>query len=453
MAEKVKLPAAPGPRGHPILGSAPAIQRDIIQALMSSWREFGDIVRFRVPGLSIYLVAHPDHVKHVMVDHHRNYPKVPSVDNKFKDISGEGLLNSSGEFWLRQRRLMQPTFHRQRIARFGTFMTECTAGMLDRWQVQAKCGEPLDMRVEMQRLSLDILAKALFASDLSREVDVIGHAVTVEFEHTFRRLQSIINLPLSLPLPGNRRFLEARRTLDEIVYRLIAERRAAAEEGGDLVSMLLQARDEETGEGMSDQQLRDEVMTMIFAGHETVSTGMTWVWYFLSMHPEVARRLGAELAEVLGGRTPTVEDIPQLRYTTMVIEEALRLYPPIWLMSRTPLVDDEIGGYAIPSGAMVFVCPYVTHRHPDFWENPEGFTPDRFAPERSVGRHRWAYFPFGGGPRKCIGDIFGLMETQLVVAMVAQRYRLDLVPGHPVIPQPAISLRARHGMLMTLKAL
>ncbi len=431
------------------------MQQDIVQALMDGWRQYGDVVHFRLANQHIYLVAHPDDVKYVLQENYKNYTKVPSVDNKFKDISGEGLLNSSGDFWLRQRRIAQPVFHRQRIAAFATHMTDSTAAMLERWRVVAERGETIDMRIEMQRLSLDILARALFMTDLKEEADIIGNAVTIEFEHTFHRLQSVIDIPLDVPLPGNRRFKRERAKLDAIVYRLIAERRRSEALGTDLVSQLMQARDEETGEGMSDQQLRDEVMTMVFAGHETVSTALTWVWAFLSRDGEVERRLRAELNEVLDGRVPTLDDIPKLTYTTMVIQESLRHYPPIWLMSRTPRVDDEIGGYRIPasSNTLVFICPYVTHRHPDFWDNPEGFDPQRFTHERVAGRHRFAYFPFGGGPRLCIGEPFGMLEMQLVIGMVAQAFRPSLVPGHRVQAQPAISLRAKYGLLMNLEQL
>jgi cytochrome P450 len=452
MTGTAKRRVAPGPQGHPILGSLPDFRNDNIRAFMNGWRQFGDVVRFRGRG-SMFLVVHPDHVKHVLLDRHRNYPRPPFVDDKLKGVVGDGLVASEGELWLRQRRLAQPIFHRQRIAAFGTSMTDTIAEMLDRWQVPARRGEALDLRVEMQALTLSILAKALFAADWEQQAEAVGPAVTVALEHTNRRLLSVIDIPERVPVPANRRWLEARRTLDEIVYRLIAERRRSKEEGGDLVTMLLQARDQDSGEGMSDRQVRDEVMGFLIAGHETVSTGLTWTWYFLSTHPAVAHRLRAELAEVLSGRVPTVEDIPQLPYTTMVLEEAMRHYPPIWVMLRNPLEDDEIGGYSIPAGTFVILCPYVTHRHPDFWENAEGFDPERFTPERTTGRHRYAYFPFGGGPRKCIGESFGMMEMQLVIAMVAQRYRLDLVPGHPIAAQPAISLRARYGMLMTLRDL
>jgi len=265
-------------------------------------------------------------------------------------------------------------------------------------------------------------------------------------------MEAFVSLPENLPTPANRRFVKARATLDEIVYRLIAERRRTKTDNVDLLSMLMDAVDVgETGESMNDKQVHDEVMTFIFGGHETVSSGLTWTFYLLSKHPIVARRVRDELSRVLRGRTPTVEDIPHLPYLTMVIEESMRLYPPVWLISRTPNEDDEIGGYLIPAGSMVLVSKYVVHRHPAFWENPDGFDPERFTPERVAARPRHAYFPFSAGPRKCIGDGFGVMEMQLVLVTVLQQYQLDLVPGFPIVPQPGITLRQKYGLPMFLR--
>ncbi|MGH2360382.1 MAG: cytochrome P450, partial [bacterium] len=238
---------------------------------------------------------------------------------------------------------------------------------------------------------------------------------------------------------------------DKIVYGLIDARRQETDHAPDLLSMLMQARDEETGEGLSDRNLRDEMVTLLAAGHETTANALTWMWYLLSKHPDVERRLHTELASVLGGRTPSLQDLPRLKYTTMVIKEAMRLYPPIWVMQRKVVNDDEIGNYTIPAGSEVTISPYVMHRHPAFWENPEAFDPDRFSDERSVGRPRYVYLPFGGGPRLCVGHHFAMIEAQLITAMVAQAYHLDLVPGHPVEPRPWISLRPRQGLLMTLR--
>jgi cytochrome P450 len=452
MAQTTKQRMPPGPKGHPILGALPDFRRDAVQAVMDGWRQFGDIVRFGGP-VSFYLLAHPDHIKLVLQDRHRNYGHHPMFNAKFTSVFGEGLVTTDGEYWLRQRRLVQPALHRQRIAAFGTLMTEATAAMLDRWQVHAGRGEALDIWSEMTHLSLVNLVKSLFSADWSRDAEAIEASMDLQSRHLNRRLLAVIDLPERVPVPANRRFLEARNALDQIIDRLIAERRRSEVDAGDLLTMLLQARDEETGEGMSDRQVRDEVKTIFIAGHDTVANGLTWTWYLLSTHPDVGSRLRAELAEVLGGRTPTLDDLPRLRYTAMVIDEALRLYPPLWLVSRAPREDDEIGGYHIPAGVFILLCPYVTHRHPDFWENPEGFDPERFAPERTAGRPTFAYFPFAGGPRKCVGENFALMEMQLIVATVAQRYRLDLVPGHPIALRGEVSLSPRHGMLMTLKSL
>ena len=451
MANARRLP--PGPTGKPFVGVGQEMQQDILNKLMEGFRDYGDIVRFPIPRYQIYLLGHPDHVKHVLQDNNKNYPKIPLVDNKFMRISGEGLLTASGTHWIKQRRLVQPAFHRERIRAFAKIMTDTTAGALQRWQPHLNSGEPLDMRVEMMRISLDIMSQTLFSTDMGRHADVIGDAVSVMFEHTHTRLNALVDPPLSVPVPSNRRFLRSRENLDRIVYGLIAERRQQkdAEDTGAFLSILMDVRDEETGEGMSDVEIRDEIMTFIFAGHETVSTGLTWVLVLLSEHPLVRQRLHEEVDAVLGGRTPTLEDVPQLRYTSMVIDEALRLYPPIWLIARSPLEDDEIAGYHVPAGTFIFCPPYVVHRNPDFWDNPEGFEPERMAPELQQGRHRYSYFPFGGGPRKCIGDYFGLLEMQLVVPMIAQAYDLDLLPGHPIQPQPAVSIRVKDGLPMTVR--
>ncbi len=274
----------------------------------------------------------------------------------------------------------------------------------------------------------------------------MGKALTIALHRAEEVSQSLIPIPLSVPTPSNRRVQSAIRTLDKVVYGMIEERRRSGEDRGDLLSMLMAARDADSGETMNDQQLRDEVMTLFVAGHETTANALTWTWYLLAKSPPVARRLRAELDQVLGGRAPTVDDLPKLPYLLQVVQEALRLYPPAWLIGRTPIQDDEIAGYHIPAGSTIMMSQYVTHRHPDFWEQPEGFDPDRFAAHPPP-----AYFPFGGGPRVCIGNNFALIEARLVLATVAQRYRVELVPGHPVEPESMITLRPRYGVQVTLR--
>jgi cytochrome P450 len=445
---------APGPRGNLVLGNARDFQKDIMTTLMKGWREYGDVVQYRGIGplFPVFCLAHPDHAKHVLQDNNKNYPKTPFVDAKWHMVVGDGLICSTGDFWKRQRRLAQPAFHRQRVAAFAKLMTDATEEHLETWKEPGERGEILDLKPQMVHLTLNILARALFSADWAREAKAMGPAISIAIRHAYEGMEAFVSLPENLPTPANRRFKEARGTLDEIVYRLIAERRRSGIEANDLLGMLMSAVDvEETGESMNDKQVHDEVMTFIFGGHETVSSGLTWTFYLLSKHPIVARRLREELANVLGGRVPTVEDIPNLPYLSMVIQEAMRLYPPVWLISRTPTEDDEVGGYLIPAGSMVLISKYVIHRHPDFWENPDGFDPERFTPERIAARPRHAYFPFSAGPRKCIGDGFGVLEMQMVLATVLQRYQLDLVPGFPIIPQPGITLRQLYGLPMFLR--
>jgi cytochrome P450 len=439
----------PGPRGKPVLGSILDFRRDILRTLVDGWHEHGDIVEFNVAGAS-YLVAHPDYIQHILRDNESNYPHAPFLDARWAKLVGNGLVTSKGDFWARQRRLADPAFHQDRIAGFGRIMTETTEEMLEGWKPAAERGEPIDVREQMMRLTITILSKAMFSADIWDKTDKIGRVVSVLLTHASNRLFSPIDPPEQIPLPSHRRYIAARDEFDELIYGIIAERRR--EPRDDLLSMFLAAKDEETGEHMSDEQVRDEVRTMYVAGHETTATSLAWTWYLLSMYPEVAQRLRAELADVLGGRSATAQDLPRLTLTWRVIQESLRLYPPIWMYLRTAAEDDVIGGYRIRAGKNIYLSPYITQRHLDFWDNPEGFDPDRFAPEKTQGWHRFKYWPFGGGPRKCIGNNFAVVEMQLVVATVAQAYELVLVPGHQVVMQPGLSLRQRDGVLVNLES-
>ncbi|MEU1786458.1 cytochrome P450 [Streptomyces sparsogenes] len=438
----------PGPRGHPVLGSIREIQRDNVSAFMHAFRHHGDIVNFRGP-LRINLLAHPDHVQHVLRDHHKHYPRPRKVQGCLSTIVGDGLVAAEGASWLRSRRLTQPAFHRDILRRFGETFTRTTSEMLDDWERRRGHGRPLDIKSEMMHLSLANLARALFKADLTDAIARIEPAVQGALSFTHRRMTSPVD-PLRMPSRARGRFREALRTIDSVLYPMIVARRR---EGGedDLVSMLIDAKDPASGEKFTDEQIRDEVSGFFVAGHETVSTALTWTWYLLSLNPESRRRLQDEVDRTLAGRLPTVDDLPKLEYTTRVLQEAMRLYPPIFVYMRCAARDDRIGGYHVPAGRWVVVCPYVTHRHPEFWDNPEGFAPERFTAENSAGRHRMAYLPFGAGPRKCIGDSFAMLQMPLVVAMVAQRFRLDLVEGQRVFPEPAISLRPRDPMWMWLR--
>ncbi|MFQ5961726.1 MAG: cytochrome P450 [Candidatus Methylomirabilales bacterium] len=440
--------APPGPRGYPLLGLLHKAWQDPPRFFLDVALRYGEVVRLRMGVHRAYLLSHPEHIKHVLQDNFLNYVKSPPRIEKIKPLFGEGLTTSEGDAWRRQRHLIQPAFHRERIAGFTAVITDATTAMVEHWRTSA--AKPLDIAAEMLQLTRGITLKALFSTDLKDEAAAVDRALTIVLEHINRTAWALINLPERLRTPRTRRFQHALTVLDTFVYRMIDERRYTEKGTDDVLAMLLSARDEETGEGMSDRQLRDEVMTMFVAGHQTTSNVLAWTWYLLSKNPEVQRRLQAELVRVLGSRTPTYQDVPQLTYTRMVIEEAMRLYPPTWITARRPVEADTIGGYHIPANAVVLLSPYVTHHHPAFWENPEGFDPDRFTAEQVAERPRYAYFPFGGGPRVCVGRSLALVEAQLIIATVAQQYRLDLVPGYPVEPQAMMTLHPRHGVLMTL---
>ena len=441
---------APGPWYRSPWAWEAAFRADPIDYLLASFRTFGDVVCIRaVPFRSLFL-AHPEHIKHVLQDNARNYVK-GIVIAKMKVVIGEGLFTSEGDFWRRQRRLSQPAFHRDRLAGFATAMTETTAAMLDRWAPRARSGAPFDVAADMSALTLGIVGRALFSRVLDAEVDEVGAAQTEALAIINERAIRFFPPPTWWPSRTNRRLRRAIAVLDRVVYDIIEARRRTGEQPGDLLAMLLLARDEETGAGMTDRQLRDEVMTFLLAGHETTAVALTWTWYLLDRSSDVAERLRGEVGAAIGTRTPTLEDLPRLRYVRMVVEEAMRLYPPVWGFMRQALSEDRVGGYRIPKNSVVTISPYVTHRHPTFWDDPERFDPERFRPERSQGRPRFAYLPFSGGPRLCIGNEFALMEAQLVVAMTVQRYRLHLVPGTRVEPESRLTLRPRGGLPMAVR--
>jgi cytochrome P450 len=440
----------PGPGRYIPLSDLQAIRHSPLFALARISQRYGDVFQYPVGFWTIYVVVSPAGVQQVLRENNRNYSKATFQYNLLGLVAGQGLLSSEGAFWLRQRRLAQPAFHRERLATLGALTTDATEAMLRRWEGIAACGAPLDIDGEMMRLTLEIVGKALFSIDLSDTAGALSHAAHATLDHIARRARYPLAPPPRVPTPGNRRFLAAIRTLDDAIDTLLTRRHAAPGEADDLLAMLMDARDAETGEGMSDRQLRDEIVTFLIAGHETVASALVWAWYLLSMHPAVERTLHAELSDALADAPPTMDDLPRLPYTRMVIDETLRLYPPSWISTRRTIAADEIGGHRIPANALVVMSPYITQRHVGHWPNPEGFDPERFTPEASAARHRFAYFPFGGGPHLCIGNAFALTEAQLIVATVAQRYRLALVPGQRIEVAPLVTLRPKHGMMMTL---
>lgn len=442
-----KMP--PGPRGWPLIGVLPQMQRDPFTFLVSLPRQYGEVVRLKLGPRWFYLISQPADVMHVLQDNHRAYTRGYDV---LYPLMGKGLFTAEGELWLRQRRLLQPAFHRQQLAGLVNQITSCLSTLLERWQHRAVQEQPLNIEAEMTRLTQTVIFKTMFSADIDADLEVVGAAFETTLEYLRSALFLPVAIPLWLPIPANRHFLRGRQVLDEIVYRLIAKRRHTGEAPNDLLTMLLQAQDADTGAGMSDQQIRDEAVTMFFAGHETTASTLTWAWYLLSKHPTVARQVEQEVTTVLGERAPTFEDLPKLVYIRRVIEETLRLYPPAWMFWRTAAADDLIDGYTIPTGAKVLLSPYVTHRQATYWENPEGFDPDRFTPERAAQRPRFAYFPFGGGPHQCIGNHLAMMEAQLAIAMITQAYHLHLQPGHPTVSSHLTpTLRPAPGVWMNVE--
>jgi cytochrome P450 len=429
-----------------------SLQRDPLGTFSYLARRYGRVARIRFGFWDVLVVSQPDDVKHVLQDRHAIYTKESLDYRVMKRILGEGLVTSDGALWLRQRRLMQPAFQRESVAAFAALMVERARALLDGWEGAARDGTAIDVYQEMRRLSLDIVTRALFGVKVQDDARTVGESFAILSEALASSLYSplfLLFLLPGVPTPTNRRARAALRTLDGIVGGIIARRRAkTAAAEGDLLALLLEARDEETNEEMDDRQLRDEVMTVLLAGHETTAMALSWTCYLLDCHREIAEGLRTEIAGVLGDRDPTVDDLPQLGGLTRAIEEAIRLYPPAWIITRIAKEEDEIGGYRVRPRTLVTLSPFVTHRSPEVWPDPERYEPDRFTPERSEGRPRFAYFPFAGGPRQCIGIEFALTEATLALAMVLRRYRLELVPGHRVEPQPLITHRPRGGLPM-----
>lgn len=439
----------PGPRRRVPALDALRMGRDPLAFLSALAARYGDIVRVPLGAETLYLFNRPDLVRDVLVTNHRNFHKGRGLE-RAKMLLGEGLLTSEGEIHRRQRRLAQPAFHRQRVAAYGATMAAYAAARRERWQPDTA----IDVHTEMMALTLAVVGKTLFDADVEGEAAEIGAALTTTFESfNFGFFLPFGELLERLPLPPTLRFRKARARLDATIYRLIDERRRTGTDHGDLLSMLIQAQDTEgDGRGMSDVQLRDEAMTLLLAGHETTANALTWTWYLLSRHPEVEARFHAEVDSALGGRLPTADDLVALPYTRMILAEAMRLYPPAWIIGRRALAPFEAGGYTVPARSIVLLCQYVTHRDARWFPDPERFDPDRWMPERQAARAKFTYFPFGGGPRVCIGEQFAWMEGILVLATIAQRWRLRLVPGHPVALQPIITLRPKHGMRMIPQA-
>ena len=440
---------APGPPRYFLLRHLRAAARDPLRFYRKFWREHGDIVRVHWHGEHyLTLCVAPDAVERVLQANWSNYPK-GFFYKRLSVFTGQGLFTSEGELWLRQRRLAQPAFHRARVAELAPLMSRTVSEMCQRW-ARETADEPFDVAAEMMTLTLQIAGRALFGADLSGQSAQRFHhlmnAAMLHVEHRFNPL----SLPEAVPTPRNRRFGRVKAELDAWILQIAARRRQSSTEGeraDDLLQLLIEARDEQTGEPMSDRQLADEVITLLVAGHETTADALAWAFALLARTPDARARLEAE-ARALNGRLPTYDDLAKLPYARMVFEETLRLYPPIWALARQAKGDDEIGGYQIKAGGDVVVPPFLTHRHPEFWPHPERFEPQRFAPGQSETRPKFSYYPFGGGPRLCVGQGFALMEGQIALAVIASRFRLELAAGQTLEMHPSLALRPRGGLWM-----
>ena len=437
----------PGPKGHLLVGCLPEFRRDMLRFFSACARDYGDVVPIRVANRRLILLSHPDLIEEVLTARARHTTKT-AILNMLRPVLGDGLLLSEGDSWLRQRRLMQPAFHRQRIAGYGDVM----AGYTERGMADWRDGQTRDVHADMMAITQAIVAKTLFDADVSDAAFDVGHALHVLMEDFSRRRTALFALPRFVRTPARRRARAAVERLDRIVYDIIAARRASGEDRGDLLSILLAARDADDGSRMTDRQVRDEIMTLFLAGHETTAVSLSWTWYLLAQHPEVEATLAAELRGVLGGRLPTVADLPQLRYAEMVVMESMRLYPPAFTLTRRVAEACEVGGHRIEAETTLIMSQWIVQRDARWFEAPEAFRPERWENDLAKRLPRYAYFPFGGGPRLCIGNTFAMMEATLLLATIAQRFRFRLAPGASVKPMLSVTLRPAAGIHMTLAA-
>jgi cytochrome P450 len=430
------LPLAPEKKGSLLLGVMPEFNRDTL-GFIERAKEYGDIVRMRFLYLTVHFIYNPEHIEYVLSTNAKNFIKSRSLRSPFfQTLVGNGLLTSEGEFWKRQRRLAQPAFHRQRISGYGDVMVEYALRTIAGW----KPGEVRDVHRDMMRLTLEIVVKTLFNADVSGDADRVGRLLSQIVKPFASQATLKWIADNRLPTRAHRSFNRSAKEIDEIVYRIINERRESGSDEGDLLSMLLAAHDDD-GSSMTNRQLRDEVMTLFLAGHETTALTLTWAWYLVAQHPEVEQRFHEEVDRVLGGRTPTASDLPNLKFTEMIAKESMRLYPPAFGVGREAIDDCEIGGYRIPRKSQLFMFQWVTQRDSRYFPEPAKFQPERWSEDFVNSLPKYAYFPFGGGPRICIGNYFAMMEIILLLATIGERFRLTMPPGHSIKLLPAMSLR------------
>jgi cytochrome P450 len=439
----------PTVRGRWLLGSLLELQRDPLTLFERATAEQGDVVRIRFGHTSAVLVNHPDHLERVLVTNGSNYARDRAFQKAGRLILGEAMGVSDGEAWKRRRRLINPMFHRQKLNQFAHTMVAAVRRLQKRWSEIVRPGEPLDISAELSRLTIDVIGHTLFGAEIEEHTRAIMAAEDSAARDVFSKLRSPFQAASFLPTPANLRLRSARRTF-EALFRSVVENARRDPSVPTVTAMLVQARDEETGAALADDQVFDQLTGLFLAGHETSANALSWTLFFLAQHPAVVEKLLAEYDAVLGDRDPDVDDLPRLELNRNVLNESMRLRPPVWLFPRTAVAQDEIAGYRIPPGQMVWISPWVLHRHPAFWQDPEGFDPDRFSEERTRGRPKLAYLPFGAGQKMCIGTAFAMMEIQLALPFLVRGWAFRLANVAPVIPDPYVTLRPRGGLPMYL---
>ncbi|MFN8373431.1 MAG: cytochrome P450 [Anaerolineae bacterium] len=439
-------PQLPQPKAHVLLGNLPEFAADTL-AFILDMRRYGDLVRFWFGPFPAHIANHPDYAHQIMVTDADKYYKDRTTKTVLKPVLGNGLFVSDSDFWKRQRKLVQPAFHSKRIGDYAQVIVDYAAEVAEQWQ----SGQTIEVDTAMTALTMRVIAKVLFDADVSKEAHEVGETITEVLEMVNKRFNSLLLMPDWIPTASNRQMKNAVERLDNLIYGFINERRKAAADKGDLLSMLLMAQDDDASR-MTDKQVRDEAMTLFGAGHETTAVTLTWTWYLLSQHPDIEQNLLAELEQVLGGRKPTLADLPKLQYTEMIVKEAMRLYPAAWIVSRENMEDVNIAGHPIKKNNIIMINIYGMHRDARFFDNPDEFRPERFSPENEKLIPKYAYIPFGGGPRVCIGNQFAMMEAKLILATLAPHFHLSLAPGHVVKPERVFTLRPKYGMRMVATA-
>lgn len=436
---------APSPPANFLTGHLNGLRKDVLGLMMAGTRQCGDVVRFRVGPLTMHLVNHPDHVSHVLSKNRENYDKQSRSSAALRLICGESLLTANGASWKRRRRIIQPMFHREAIEGFLKTIAACTDSMLDEWTAKSGKGEPVEVASEMMKLTFRVVGRCLFGTELEREAKTVEDAMHTLVSYTYRRWQNIINPPASWPTASNRCFNKALAEVDAIVAKLICNHRKNPPQTPDLLTMLLDGKDAESGESLSDSDVRNEAIAFLLAGHETTANSLAWSLHLLSGHPETAAEVATEYDQIFGDKIPSMELLPKLEKARHVFDESNRLFPPIWAMERRAIAQDEIGAFHIPKGSGVIISPYTLHRHPDFWESPEQFIPSRF-----TNRDNPAYLPFGGGQRFCIGKEFAVAEACIILPKILSRFKIQALPNQVIVPEPAITLRLKHGLKISL---